>query len=168
MLTGKRLLLRCKPNLTSYIRNLNEKNINLVQYQWLKDNESVLFDSNTNLYKDGSLEIVKVEPHDTGFYRCIAKYRSITYKSHAAFINVVTESASTTTGQLTKPTSDKVSKQPPRFLLWPEDRNVVEDDEVVLECLALNDASFSHDLNTSAHQYYRYKWLKDGVALDLR
>lgn len=41
LISGKRLLLRCRPNLTVYIKNLNEKNPNLIKYEWFRDNKPI-------------------------------------------------------------------------------------------------------------------------------
>jgi hypothetical protein len=131
------------------------------------------------VYKDGSLEINQADESDTGFYKCIAKYRSLEFDSRQAYIKV--NPAATSTLKPTsssKPDSSLLGKLPtPKFLIRPEDQSVAEDNEIVLECLALNDASlFSTSFNNtgaatsesfSQPQYYKYKWLKDGVALDL-
>jgi hypothetical protein len=111
-----------------------------------------------------------VSLQDSGTYRCSAKYRSIQYNSQQAYIEVVEDHTTQIDFYNSFTTKQQNNKQPPKFLLYPEDRNVVEDDEVIFECLAYNDASFSQDtnINFSEHQYYKYKWLKDGVALDLR
>ena len=195
---GKRLLLRCRPNLTNYIRHLNEKTVNLVQYTWLKDNAPVVYNNNsnsnnnkahrssssssTNLYKDGSLEITHTSEHDAGSYKCTAKYRSITFSSQEAFVRIQTPApapaAAAAVHKNTTSTASTIDKRPaPRFLLWPEDRTLVEDDEAIFECLAYNDALLASaaefndtsNANTpSPPQYFKYTWLKDGVALDLK
>ena len=104
---------------------------------------------------------------DTGVYSCMAKYRSLTYESQKAHVKVNRMTMSTTAKQQTYGTS----KSMPKFLIWPEDRSIAEEDEVIFECLALNDASLFSGLgsNVSANglQFYKYKWLKDGVALEL-
>jgi hypothetical protein len=43
LLVGKRLLLRCKPNLSKYIKNLNEKTTKLIEYQWFKENLPIVY-----------------------------------------------------------------------------------------------------------------------------
>ena len=86
-----------------------------------------------------------------------------------AFVNVLRISPTSTAikQQLTFGTS----KSLPRFLIWPEDRSIAEGDEVIFECLALNDASLFSELSAnvslSSLQFFKYKWLKDGVALDI-
>ena len=124
------------------------------------------------MYKDGSFEITQASVQDIGFYSCIAKYRSLVYESQKAYVNVLPESATVKPSVSTINTSRP--KTPPKFLLWPEDRNVAEEDEVIFECLAFNDASLFSELNSSFNvdtglpQYYKYKWLKDGVPLELK
>jgi hypothetical protein len=153
--------------LTKYITNLNEKNTRLIAYEWFKDDSPIVYKANTNLYKDGSLEITQVNLDDSGTYSCIAKYRSLVYKSNKAHVSVnphITNNLLST------------SKAPPKFLIWPEDRSQAEHDEVIFECLALNDASLfsgghieagsNLSLANQRLQFYRYKWLKDGVALE--
>lgn len=62
----------------------------------------------------------------------------------------------------------------PTFMAWPEDQSVQESDEAIMECMATNDALFLTDFNSSFNlkakqpQFYSYRWLKDGVALDLK
>ena len=119
------------------------------------------------MYKDGSLEITQVSEEDTGSYNCIAKYRSLVYESQKAHVNVNQFSSTTPMSKQTY----GLSKSLPRFLIWPEDRSIAEEDEVIFECLAMNDASlfsgFGTNVSLNSLQFYKYKWLKDGVALDI-
>jgi hypothetical protein len=102
----------------------------------------------------------------------VAKYRSLEFDSRQAYIKVNPAIAQPPSGSRA-PSS---TKQPtPRFLIWPEDTSLAEENEIVLECLALNDASLFSTLtypqnmtgSETAPQFFKYKWLKDGVALDL-
>ena len=104
---------------------------------------------------------------DAGSYYCVAKYRSLVYESQKAYVNVNRISSTTSMSKQTYGTS----KSLPKFLIWPEDRSIAEEDEVIFECLAMNDASlfsgFGSNVSLSNLQFYKYKWLKDGVALDI-
>lgn len=143
----------------------------------------VLTHSNQNVYKDGSLEIIQSAESDTGFYKCVARFRSLTFESRQAYVKVVNRSLASSSPSssliTTKPNFVTLGfdsiKSAPRFYLTPEDRNVQVDDEVIFDCLAQNDASThvsAGDLNTVnaglAIQYFKYKWLKDGIAIDLK
>lgn len=117
------------------------------------------------LYKDGTLEIPQISENDSGAYRCIVKYRSNTLESRVVYVKVLTT--------VPKATSIQSTKKMPVFLAWPEDQSVQESDEVILECMAYNDAFFLSEYNSSfilknKPQFYTYKWLKDGLALDLK
>lgn len=155
---------------------------------------------------------------DTGLYKCVARFRSLTFESRQAYVKVADRKVTTTTtmssssssssvvsnSQVVKPSVSLAGEHsdggsvtatrlpPPRFYLAPEDRHAQLEDEVIFDCLAQNDASiqvvsssassssFSSGLDqatttvsnpnaTGEHlQFFRYKWLKDGIALDLR
>ncbi len=116
------------------------------------------------MYKDGTFEIKNVSTGDTGFYMCFAKYRSLLYESRQAFIDVRNQP------KQVQPMSKSTVNTLPKFLLWPEEKTVVENDEVILECLAQNDELFDNSKNlsqTSFAQFFKYKWLKDGKPVDL-
>lgn len=169
---------------------MNEKNINLVQYEWFKDNKPVDYNSKTvisnfkpfaslihrkiktlvfkkNLYKDGSLEITQVGEKDSGLYKCNAKFRSLIYESRQAFVKVNNAVSKTFIPIKSNSTTKQTIRPTPKFFLWPEDRNVQEDEEVIFECLAQNDPALSSD-DLLDNKSYKYNWLKDGVALDLK
>jgi hypothetical protein len=124
------------------------------------------------LYKDGSLEISQADESDTGFYKCIAKYRSLEFDSRQAYIKVNPVSTVKPASSF-RPESVPTKLPTPKFLISPEDQSIAEDNEMILECLALNDASlfstsfYNSSDSLSQPQYFKYKWLKDGVALDL-
>ena len=140
------------------------------------------------MYKDGSLEIIQAAESDTGFYKCVARFRSLTFESRQAYVKVddrknpnsVLSSLSSSSQSIVK--AEVPSRPAPRFYLAPEDRNAQLDDEVIFDCLAHNDASIQvvssssssssnaigSDPNATDLQLFRYKWLKDGIALDLR
>ncbi len=125
------------------------------------------------MFKDGSLEISQAEESDTGFYKCVAKYRSLEFDSRQAYVKVnpkpLVNSAPTTSKSL-------ATKSTPKFLISPEDHNVSEDTEIIFECLAFNDASLftnsiynnisDPNLMNQIGHFYKYKWLKDGLAID--
>lgn len=130
-----------------------------------------------NVYKDGSLEIIQASESDSGFYKCIAKFRSLTFESRQAYVKVVNKSLLPTSTQPTtvsKASTNAVeAKAVPKFYLWPEDKNIRLNEEIVLECLATNDMSVHADLSQNASessqpQYFKYKWLKNGIALDFK
>lgn len=116
----------------------------------------------------------------------MARFRSLTFESRQAYVKVVdrgkqstTASAAAAVAAATTTSTSRLSsfgdRPPPKFYLSPEDRNAQVDDEVIFECLAFNDASTqvlsqqdAAAANASDLQYYRYKWLKDGIAVDLR
>lgn len=115
------------------------------------------------MYKDGSLEITQVIEQDTGVYKCIAKFRSLIYESREALVQINPLTIEPTTPN---ETVFKLTKSTPKFYLWPEDRNLQEDEEVIFECLAQNDAAIFSDFSET--NSFKYTWLKDGVALDLK
>ncbi|RNA29665.1 neogenin isoform X5 [Brachionus plicatilis] len=108
--------------------------------------------SNLSVYKDGSLEIVGVDESDSGWYHCVVKFRSVTFESRRAYVEVK---------KVVKNGPASASRMHPKFKLWPEDRVVQEEDEVSFECLAQNDAATG--LTSSS---FAYNWLKDGLALE--
>lgn len=140
------------------------------------------------------MEIVQASESDTGLYKCVARFRSLTFESRQAYVKVADRKTSVTptSTPTTRPTTSSldsssagiITRPPPKFYLAPEDRHAQLDDEVIFDCLALNDASIqivssspsSPDQQMNAPNanvsgellFFRYKWLKDGIPLDLR
>lgn len=131
------------------------------------------------------MEIIQAAESDTGFYKCVARFRSLTFESRQAYVKVADRKngnfvLSSSSSQSTIKAAELPSRPAPRFYLAPEDRNAQLDDEVIFDCLAHNDASIQvvssssssnaigSDPNATDLQLFRYKWLKDGIALDLR
>lgn len=126
------------------------------------------------------MEIVQAAESDSGFYKCVARFRSLTFESRQAFVKVAERkntgySFASSSSLTTKSNQIDATRPPPRFYLAPEDRNAQLDDEVIFDCLAINDASIQVVSSSvspfgepNATEFYRYKWLKDGIALDLK
>jgi uncharacterized protein YbdZ (MbtH family) len=113
----------------------------------------------------------------------VAKFRTLTFESRQAYVKVVNRASlaslwpTAPTAKTSAAKSDVtqaavVVRHVPKFFLWPEDKNVRLNDEAIIECLASNDASIHADLNaqnvSESVQFFKYKWLKDGVALDFK
>ncbi len=121
------------------------------------------------MYKDGTLEIPQVNENDSGAYKCTARFRSYLLESRSAIVKVISSPLSTSTSSVER----KIKKTTPIFMAWPEDQSLQESDEAIMECMAMNDALYLTDFNSSfilrsKPQFFSYKWLKDGVALDLK
>lgn len=115
------------------------------------------------------MEINQASESDNGFYKCLVHFSSLKFESRQAYVKIVDRKIGNSTVKLT------AKKTVPRFNLMPEDRTVRLDDEVIFDCLALYDSttqivsSMQHFVDSNSDsQYFRYKWLKDGVALDLK
>jgi hypothetical protein len=76
------------------------------------------------------------------------------FESNEAYIKVISNASSFTS---TMPSTSISQRYAVSFHSWPEDHSVQEGYEIIFECMALN--FLGNQLN--------YKWLKDGMPLDL-
>ena len=103
------------------------------------------------------MEIKAANSGDSGVYKCVARYRSFSFESRKAFVNVTNRP--TTPVTLAAKNESSLRPRAPKFVAWPEDASIQEANEITFECKVFDESGPFHA--------YSYKWLKDGIALDI-
>jgi hypothetical protein len=121
------------------------------------------------VYKDGTFEIINIERGDTGSYKCKAMYRSYIFESKAGYVNVISSLPSE--NNINNNINNKRNQiNLPIFQYWPEDMTAQINQGVIFDCMVEESSIYitlANNSNQQVSQMFTYKWLKDGVALDV-